>query len=685
MFSSVLIANRGEIAVRIASTLRARGLRSVAVYTDPDAGSPHVAAADVAVHVDDYLDGAAIVEAGRRAGAQAVHPGYGFLAENAAFARAVTEAGLTWIGPPASAIEMMGDKISAKAAVAPAGVPLVPGSHEKGLTDAELADSAREVGFPVLLKPSAGGGGKGMHVVTRDADLADAIAAARREARGSFGDDTLLLERYVTDPRHVEIQVLADTHGTVVHLGERECSLQRRHQKVVEEAPSAVLDEKQRDAMGRAAVDAARACGYVGAGTVEFVTNTDASEFYFLEMNTRLQVEHPVTEEVVRVRGQRIDLVAEQLRVAAGEPLGYEQDDVTLEGHAVEVRLYAEDPARGFLPTGGRILALEWPAATDAAQRSSVPGAVRVDAGVAAGSEVGSAYDPMLAKIIASGPDRLSALDRLDAALAATTVLGLATNLSWLRGLLADTDVRAGRLDTGLIGRLPAPDPHVPDDVVVAAALDGLLRLPDAGETGDPFARLGGWRLGGEPAPARWTLVPVGVEKPEPIDVAVRGRADAATVAIAAGDAAQPSSTIADGEQRPATARRDATGLVVTLDDVTRRYRTATTEDGVTWIGRDGAAWALRERERLAAARSGSGAGDGTVTSPMPGTVTVVEVTLDQQVEAGQRLVVVEAMKMEHVLTAPVAGVVTALPATAGATVALDAPLVTVTPSEAEE
>ncbi len=549
MFSSVLIANRGEIAVRIASTLRTRGLRSVAVYTDADAGAPHVlgpAAADVAVRVADYLDGTAIVEAARRAGAQAVHPGYGFLAENAGFARAVTEAGLTWIGPPASAIEMMGDKISAKAAVAPAGVPLVPGSHEKGLTDAELADAAREVGFPVMLKPSAGGGGKGMHVVTRDADLDDAIAAARREARGSFGDDTLLLERYVTDPRHVEIQVLADTHGTVVHLGERECSLQRRHQKVVEEAPSAVLDAEQRAEMGAAAVDAAKACGYVGAGTVEFVTNSDASEFYFLEMNTRLQVEHPVTEEVVRVRGARIDLVAEQLRVAAGEPLGYAQDDITLEGHAVEVRLYAEDPARGFLPTGGRILALEWPS-------------VRVDAGVVEGSEVGSAYDPMLAKIIAFGPDRTSALARLDAALAATTVLGVGTNLAWLRTLLADDDVRAGRLDTGLIARLPVPEQHVPDDVVVAAALAGLLRLPDPGEAGDPFAQLG------------W-LAPRGRARPGALDARPRrGREAGADRRRRPGSrrrgdrehrggrrSAAELDQRGDGERRPAAAHRDA-------------------------------------------------------------------------------------------------------------------------------
>ena len=361
MFTSVLIANRGEIAVRITRTLHARGLHAVAVYTDPDAGAPHVSAADVAVRVPDYLDGAAILAAGAAVGADAVHPGYGFLAENAGFARQVGEAGMTWIGPPPEAIEAMGDKIRAKATVGPAGVPLVPGSDGTGLDDAAVAAAAREVGFPVLLKPSAGGGGKGMHVVERDDDLEGAIAAARREARSSFGDDTLLVERYVTDPRHVEIQVLADRHGGVVHLGERECSLQRRHQKVVEEAPSAVLDETQRLEMGKAAVEAARACGYVGAGTVEFVTNSDASEFFFLEMNTRLQVEHPVTEEVVRVRGAGLDLVAEQLRVAAGEPLGYGQDDVTLEGHAVEVRLYAEDPARGFLPTGGTVLDLVWP------------------------------------------------------------------------------------------------------------------------------------------------------------------------------------------------------------------------------------------------------------------------------------------------------------------------------------
>jgi len=657
VFGTVLIANRGEIAVRVTRTLRALGVRSVAVHTDADAGAPHVAAADVAVRVPDYLDAATIVDAARTTGAEAVHPGYGFLAENAAFARCCVDAGVVFVGPPPEVIEAMGDKIRAKATVGAAGVPLVPGSTGSGLDDAAIADAAREIGFPVLLKPSAGGGGKGMHVVDAEDAIAAAVAAARREARGSFGDDTLLVERYVENPRHLEIQVLADAHGAVVHLGERECSLQRRHQKVVEEAPSTVLDEKQRADMGAAAVDAARACGYVGAGTVEFVTNTDASEFFFLEMNTRLQVEHPVTEEVVRVGGERLDLVAEQLRIAAGEPLGYAQDDVTLEGHAVEARLYAEDPARGFLPTGGRVLDLAWP-----------PG-VRVDAGIAVGTEVGSVYDPMLAKIISYGPDRWTALDRLDAALSATAVLGLGTNVAWLRALLADADVRAGNLDTGLIGRLPGPPAAIPDAVLAAGALAGLLRLPDTGDTGDPFGRLGGWRLGADPAPARWRLVPAG--STDPVDVAVTGPASGARV------------TVGESEPVTASAQRDGPVLTVTLDGVTRTYRTAA--DGpVLWLARGGGAWALREQKRLAAARTASAA-DGPLVAPMPGTVTVVDVAEGDRVVAGQRLVVVEAMKMEHVVAAHSDGVVTALPARAGAAVALDAPLVTVTPDPPED
>ncbi|HKR48076.1 MAG TPA: biotin carboxylase N-terminal domain-containing protein, partial [Pseudonocardiaceae bacterium] len=425
MFHTVLVANRGEIAVRVIRTLRAGGIRSVAVYSDADADARHVRDADVAVRLGpapaalSYLSIERILDAVARTGAQAVHPGYGFLSENPAFARACGEAGVVFVGPPATAIEVMGDKIRAKQTVAAAGIPVLPGSDS---TDAGLAMAAAEIGYPVLLKPSAGGGGKGMRVVHRAADLAEAIAGARREARAAFGDDTLLVERLITTPRHIEIQVLADAHGEAVYLGERECSLQRRHQKIVEEAPSVLLDAATRTRMGRAAVDIARAVGYTGVGTVEFLVPADApDQFFFLEMNTRLQVEHPVTELVTG-----LDLVELQLRVAAGQPLPLGQNDVRLEGHAVQARIYAEDPARGFLPTGGRVLDLREP---------SGPG-VRVDSGLVPGGTVGSDYDPLLVKIIAHGPDRDTALGRLDAALARTSILGIGTNIGFLRVLL---------------------------------------------------------------------------------------------------------------------------------------------------------------------------------------------------------------------------------------------------------
>ncbi len=472
MFDVVLVANRGEIACRVIRTLRRLGIRSVAVYSDADAGAPHVRAADVAVRIgpaaaaQSYLSIPAVIDAARATGAQAIHPGYGFLSENTAFAAACEEAGIAFVGPPSSAVEAMGDKIRAKQTVAKAGVPVVPGSDETGLDDAALALAVEQVGYPVLLKPSAGGGGKGMHEVHRAEDLATAIATARREARNSFGDATLLVERLVTTPRHIEIQVLADQHGNVIHLGERECSLQRRHQKIIEEAPSPLLTPEQREAMGAAAVEAARAVGYTGAGTVEFIVGGEPGvggedlEFFFMEMNTRLQVEHPVTEEVYGV-----DLVEMQLRVAAGE----RQPWPVLErvGHAVEARIYAEDPAAGFLPTGGLIRALR------------LPEGVRVDSGVAEGSTVGSDYDPMLAKVIVWAPNREQALRGLDAALGDTVLLGVDTNIGFLRALLADPDVRAGRLDTGLIGRridaLVAAD--VPPDVLPAAAVHALAEL----------------------------------------------------------------------------------------------------------------------------------------------------------------------------------------------------------------
>ncbi|MGH3672059.1 MAG: acetyl-CoA carboxylase biotin carboxylase subunit, partial [Pseudonocardiaceae bacterium] len=471
MFGSVLVANRGEIAVRVIRTLREMGIRSVAVYSDADAGARHVRDADQAVCIGpapaslSYLSAERILDAAARTGAQAVHPGYGFLSENAAFARACTAAGLVFIGPPPGAIEAMGDKIRAKMTVATAGVPVVPGSESIGDDDAALASAASEIGYPVLLKPAACGGGKGMRVVLRERDLAAAIAGARREAMGAFGDGTLLVEQLIATARHIEIQVLADAHGGVVHLGERECSLQRRHQKIIEEAPSVLLDAATRARMGTCAVAVARAVGYTGAGTVEFLVPAGRpQEFSFLEMNTRLQVEHPVTELVTG-----LDLVEWQLRVAAGEPLGFTQDDVRLDGHAVEARIYAEDPSRGFLPTGGRVRHLREPTGTG----------VRVDSGLVAGDTVGSDYDPLLAKIIAHGPDRDTALRRLDAALAQTTILGLGTNVAFLRALLADAGVRAGKLDTGLVARLVSQGvpAELPQDVLAAAGLRALLAL----------------------------------------------------------------------------------------------------------------------------------------------------------------------------------------------------------------
>ncbi|MGB7798029.1 MAG: biotin carboxylase N-terminal domain-containing protein, partial [Pseudonocardiaceae bacterium] len=469
MFESVLVANRGEIAVRVIRTLRAMGLRSVAVYSDADAGARHVRDADVAVRIGpapaaaSYLSIDAILAAAARTGAQAVHPGYGFLSENAVFARACACAGLIFVGPPAAAIEAMGDKIRAKATVAAAGVPVIPGSDGSAGDDDALAATADALGYPVLIKPSAGGGGKGMRVVHRAQDLPEAITGARREARGAFGDATLLVERFIATARHIEIQVLADAYGAAVHLGERECSLQRRHQKIIEEAPSVLLDAATRARMGQRAVTVAQAVGYTGAGTVEFIVPADTpDQFFFLEMNTRLQVEHPVTELVTS-----LDLVQWQLRVAAGEPLRLRQNNIRIDGHAVEARIYAEDPALGFLPTGGQVLQLREPAG---------PG-VRVDSGLALGDAVGSDYDPLLAKVIAHGPDRDTALRRLDAALAQTSILGLGTNVAFLRALLADADVQAGKLDTGLVARREPPRTELPRDVLAAAALRALLAL----------------------------------------------------------------------------------------------------------------------------------------------------------------------------------------------------------------
>jgi acetyl-CoA/propionyl-CoA carboxylase, biotin carboxylase, biotin carboxyl carrier protein len=654
MFHTVLVANRAEIAVRVIRTLRRLGIRSVAVYSDADANYPHVTAADLAVRLgpapaaESYLSTRKIIDAATATGAEAIHPGYGFLSENTDFAAACEAAGLVFIGPPATAIDAMGDKIRAKQTVVKAGVPVVPGSHDTGLTDDELTSAVLDVGFPVLLKPSSGGGGKGMREVHHAEDLAAAIASARREARGSFGDDTLLVERLVTTPRHIEIQVLADRHGNVVHLGERECSLQRRHQKIIEETPSPLLSPAQREVMGAAACEVARVCGYVGAGTVEFIVAGDRpDDWFFMEMNTRLQVEHPVTEQVYGV-----DLVEMQLRVAAGERAPW-PDELRPQGHAIEARVYAEDPAAGFLPTGGRILALREPLDRDG---------VRVDSGIAEGGFVGSDYDPMLAKIIAYGADRAEALRRLDAALGETVLLGLGTNLGFLRALLADSDVRAGHLDTGLIARrLEALTVHdLPDGIIGVATGMVLLDLEPPGADGgavvDPFDIPGGWRLGG----AAWTTLRLAVPGHDAVEVRYRGRAADAEITIAGAEPVRISTH--------RNSRHSQSGI-------TRSYVFARGPSGLLWIGRDGLSWAVRPHEIADEAGPTATAAGGPVLAPMPGTVTVVAVSEGDQVKAGQTLAVVEAMKMEHALTAPVDGTVSELRVQVGSTVSRDAAL----------
>jgi acetyl-CoA/propionyl-CoA carboxylase biotin carboxyl carrier protein len=646
VFDTVLIANRGEIAVRVIRTLRRMGIRSVAVYSDADAGARHVREADVAIRIgpeaaaSSYLSAGRILDAAAATGAQAVHPGYGFLAENGAFARACSAAGLVFVGPSPRAIETMGDKIRAKQAVAAAGVPVVPGFAQAGLTDQDLIGAAVQVGYPLMVKPSAGGGGKGMRLVHDPDGLAAALASARREAATSFGDDTLFIERFVPDPRHIEVQVLADSFGATVHLGERECSLQRRHQKIIEEAPSPLLDEATRQRIGAAATETARAVAYTGAGTVEFiVASAVPGEFFFMEMNTRLQVEHPVTELVTG-----LDLVEQQLRVAAGERLGFTQGEVRLTGHAVEARLYAEDPAREFLPTGGRALLVREPSGDG----------IRVDSSLAEGAEISSAYDPMLSKIVAWGTDRVTALARLDQALAANVVLGVRTNGSFLRALVADPDVRAGNLDTGLIERhLDAlVKPAEPGDLLIAYALGRLLELSPA--TDDPWDVPDGWRLAGSAA-ISWTVsTPGGGTRV----LRVTGTAQGACVEVDAEVPVAAAATPADG------------GFTLTAGEITRLVRMVA--DGpVRWLWLDGAAHVVTERPAETLAR-GAASVDADIRSPMPGTVIAVNASPGESVRLGQVLMIVEAMKMEHSLRAPFDGVVADVLARAGQQVKLD-------------
>ena len=710
LFNTVLVANRGEIACRVIRTLRRLGIRSVAVYSDADAGARHVREADTAVRIGpaaaagSYLNSDAIVDACRQSGAEAVHPGYGFLSENVEFARALEKAGITFIGPGVDALNVMGDKIRAKNHVAGYGVPVVPGIARPGMTDSELEEAAAAVGYPLLIKPSAGGGGKGMHVVERPADLPAALATARRVALASFGDDTLFLERLVTTPRHIEVQVLADNHGNVIHLGERECSLQRRHQKVIEEAPSPLLESlpngpEIRARIGEAACNAARSVDYTGAGTVEFLVSDDApDEFFFMEMNTRLQVEHPVTEMVTG-----IDLVEWQVRIAAGAELTLRQADVALSGHAVEARVYAEVPEKNFLPSTGTVLQLDElpgpkqrPGAPARGETDLGAGRVRVDSSLVEGLELSAHYDPMISKVIAWGEDRSAALASLDAALAGYTALGIETNVEYLRLLLDDPDVRAGRLDTGLIERkLPGlAFRHIAEPDLVAAALYALALeaqnnpAPKAGA----WQSRNGWRLGA-PAPRRLSL---GTPDGGVATVLVSGSpngGEAAAVAVDGGP-----------QRRAALHWSGRQSIDLDLDGERRSYRLAPVYPGPvepTWsepfpgqpaqlfLGNGG--WSCRfevltreaRLERvLAAVQRQEGAADPEVRSPMTGTVVAVPVSDGDEVRAGEVLVSVEAMKMEHHLVAPQAGTVR-LTARTGDLVKADQVLATVHPHPA--
>ena len=652
MISTLLIANRGEIAARIARTARAMGIATVAVHSDADAGAVHVRACDRAVRIgpapvgESYLRGEAILEAAQTTGADAVHPGYGFLAENADFAEAVTAAGLAWVGPPPGAIRAMGLKDSAKRLMEEAGVPVTPGYHGTRQDPEFLAGRAAEIGFPVLIKAVAGGGGKGMRRVDRAQDFAEGLARARSEAASSFGNDTVLIEKFIESPRHVEVQVFADSHGHTLHLYERDCSAQRRHQKVIEEAPAPGMTPALREAMTRAAVRAAEAVGYVGAGTVEFIldgSRMTPDAFFFMEMNTRLQVEHPVTEAVTGT-----DLVEWQLRVAAGEPLPRAQEEIPLRGHAVEVRLYAEDPARAFFPQTGRLNAL------------ALPAAARVDAGVREGDAVTPHYDPMIAKIVTHGADRAAALSAMRAALAETHVAGLATNLAFLERLAADGDFAAGRLDTGLIARridaLTAPaEAEAADLALAAAALTGLL-------SPGPFS---GWRAWGA---GRSHAVLTDGEADHPVALVPRPAAEGAALSADTPlGAAEIAAVPLGGALWQATAQGAAARVQLHED-----------ADGVTLV-RDGRRLRLQLADPMARAAAETGSGD-SVAAPLPGILRAVAVTPGEAVAAGAVLAVMEAMKMEHSLTAPRAGTVAEVMAAPGDSVAEGALLIALEP-----
>ena len=623
---TVLVANRGEIALRVFRTCHRLGIRTVAIHTDVDADAPHTRAADAALWVPSYLYVDGVVAAAQEAKADAIHPGYGFLSERAAFARTVEEAGIRLVGPSADVMDAMGRKDHARAIALEAGVPVVPSY--------DAIDDPSSFAYPVLVKAAAGGGGKGMRVVRSAAEYAEALAAATREAGSAFGDDTMLVEKYVESGRHIEVQVLGDTHGNVVHLYERDCSTQRRHQKVLEEAPAPTVDADLRDRITGAAVDLARQVGYTNAGTVEFLLDNATGDFYFLEMNTRLQVEHPVTEAVVRLDGGVLDLVEHQLRVAAGEKIAFAQGDLTLEGHAIEARVYAEDSFGGFLPQAGTTSLVRWPVD------------IRVDHALESNQVVSTAYDPMLGKIIARGADREAARLALIGALDETAILGLTTNAGFLRALVASDAFRHATIDTAWLDRheVPAPDPDVPR--VMAAWVSAMLASFDKGH---PF-QADGFRLGGAPAP---TLVEL--DRDVVVDRAA-GTVDGVPVH-----------------------QVSAENHVLELDLDGHRVRgVVNVQPDIVEVSYRGQRFVLTGPDRLA---DHEAVGDGTITAPMPGTVLEVRVATDDRVEEGQVLGMMEAMKMELSLKAPFAGTVSSVEAGAGEQVPLGATLFVVEPA----
>ncbi len=683
MISTLLVANRGEIAIRVIRAAQRLGLRTVAVYSDADRSAPHVRAADAAVRIgptpatESYLNIEAILDAARRTGADAVHPGYGFLSERAAFAAAVREAGLTFVGPPAEVMEQMGRKDVAREIAVAAGVPVVPSAE---LPRAEISDggpaigghpSDTSVGFPLLVKAAAGGGGKGMRIVREPAELEDALAAARREAKSAFGDDTLLVERYVEHGRHVEVQVLADEQGNVVHLFERDCSSQRRHQKVIEEAPAPTISEQVREVLTSSAVALAKQVGYTNAGTVEFLVEMgpdcasggslggNPPGVFFLEMNTRLQVEHPVTESVVTVAGRPLDLVTLQLQVAAGHPLPFTQGEVALSGHAIEARVYAEDAFHGFLPQAGVAESVRW------SPRS------RNDVGIESGSTVSTAYDPMLGKVIVHGPTREAARRALVTALDDTAILGLTTNLGFLRGLAASDEFRDCEIDTAWLDTHPdAIRPHGLETAAVLAAW--ALATGNVGDPmttgGHPFGRADGWRLAGPPAGVEVDLDVAGVEtrfRVEPASGMLRRHAT--------GEVPERSWRVHPIAAEPGVLRLEVDDLVHEAAVRVLPHQVDVAHVGNTF---------RFARPDVFAPGAHRAVTDGTVVAPMPGTVLQVGVEAGQQVDEGELLGVMEAMKMELSLKAPLAGTLRSVDAKPGEQVALGAPLFVVEPEQ---